>query len=210
MFKPCQTADATEVCADNLIKDSQIGRLTISWTQGYQKDPLTGLPKLDESGRLTYDKLYAYGGRSVSIVDPETKQIVWDSGSEFEQKIAELFPEQFNSNHEAFKFDDRSDNKGPEPEGVTLGKIGEKTFAFIGLERASGIMVYDISNPNQAKFVQYLNHRNTNETEVTKQGDLGPEGLIFIAAKNSPNGHPLLVVGNEVSGSTAVYEVKLN
>lgn len=55
-----------------------------------------------------------------------------------------------------------------------------------------------------------MNHRNTNETEVTKQGDLGPEGLIFIAAKNSPNGHPLLVVGNEVSGSTAVYEVKLN
>ena len=54
------------------------------------------------------------------------------------KKIAELFPEQFNSNHEAFKFDDRSDNKGPEPEGVTLGKIGEKTFAFIGLERASG------------------------------------------------------------------------
>ena len=71
-------------------------------------------------------------------------------------------------------------------------------------------MVYDISNPNQAKFVQYLNHRNTTETEVTKQGDLGPEGLIFIAAKNSPNGRPLLVVGNEVSGSTAVYEVKLN
>lgn len=210
VFKPCQTADAIEVCADNLIKDSQIGRLTISWTQGYQKDPLTGLPKLDENGRLTYDKLYAYGGRSVSIVDPETKQIVWDSGSEFERKIAELFPHQFNSNHEAFKFDDRSDNKGPEPEGVTLGKIGAKTFAFIGLERASGIMVYDISNPNQAKFVQYLNHRNTNETEVTKQGDLGPEGLIFIAAKNSPNGHPLLVVGNEVSGSTAVYEVKLN
>ena len=210
VFKPCQTADATEVCADNLIKDSQIGRLTISWTQGYQKDPLTGLPELDENSRLTYDKLYAYGGRSVSIVDPETKQIVWDSGSEFEQKIAELFPEQFNSNHEAFKFDDRSDNKGSEPEGVTLGKIGAKTFAFIGLERASGIMVYDISNPNQAKFVQYLNHRNTTETEVTKQGDLGPEGLIFIAAKNSPNGRPLLVVGNEVSGSTAVYEVKLN
>ena len=44
---------------------------------------------------------------------------------------------------------------------------------------------------------------------MIKQGDVGPEGLIFIAAKDSPNAQPLLVVGNEVSGSTAVYQIKL-
>lgn len=207
VFKPCVTDNATEVCADNLIKDSQIGRLTISWTQGFKRDAL-GQPLL-EDGKLVYDKLYTYGGRSFSIVDPESRQIVWDSGSEFERKIAELFPNQFNSNHEAFKFDDRSDNKGPEPEGITIGQIGKKTFAFIGLERASGIMVYDISQPQQAKFVQYFNDRDVSGTDITKQGDLGPEGLIFIAAKDSPNGQPLLVVGNEVSGSTAIYQVRL-
>ena len=207
VFKPCVTGDATEVCADNLIKDSQIGRLTISWTQGFKRDA-SGQPVL-EDGKLVYDKLYTYGGRSFSIVDPESRQIIWDSGSEFERKIAELFPNQFNSNHEAFKFDDRSDNKGLEPEGITIGQIGKKTFAFIGLERASGIMVYDISQPQQAKFVQYFNDRDVSQTDMTKQGDLGPEGLIFIAAKDSPNGQPLLVVGNEVSGSTAIYQVHL-
>ncbi|RKG33543.1 choice-of-anchor I family protein [Acinetobacter tianfuensis] len=206
VFGACKTAEASEICADNLIKDSQIGRLTISWTQGFKKDA-QGRPILDADGKLTYDKLYAYGGRSFSIVDPVAKRIVWDSGSEFERKIAELFPQQFNSNHESFKFDDRSDNKGPEPEGLAIGAIGKKTYAFIGLERASGIMVYDISNPAQAQFVQYFNHRDITQTEITKQGDLGPEGLIFIAAQDSPNGKPLLAVGNEVSGTTAVYQI---
>ncbi|WP_180039908.1 MULTISPECIES: choice-of-anchor I family protein [unclassified Acinetobacter] len=207
VFKACTTTAPTEICADNLIKDAQIGRLTISWTQGFKRDA-AGKPVLDD-GKLVYDKLYTYGGRSFSIVDPISRKIVWDSGSEFERKIAELFPAQFNSNHEAFKFDDRSDNKGPEPEGITLGKIGQKTYAFIGLERASGIMVYDITQPQQAKFVQYFNTRDIAQTDITKQGDLGPEGLIFIAAKDSPNAQPLLVVGNEVSGSTAVYQIKL-
>ncbi|WP_180024220.1 hypothetical protein [Acinetobacter sp. YH1901134] len=44
---------------------------------------------------------------------------------------------------------------------------------------------------------------------MVKQGYVGPEGLIFIAAKDSPNAQPLLVVGNEVNGSTAVYQIKL-
>ncbi len=207
VFKPCVTSDINEICADNLIKDTQIGRLTISWTQGFKRDA-SGQAVL-EDGKLVYDKLYAYGGRSFSIVDPETRQIIWDSGSELERKIADMWPNQFNSNHESFKFDDRSDNKGPEPEGIAIGQIGKKTFAFIGLERASGIMVYDISNPQQAKFVQYFNDRDVSQADITKQGDLGPEGLIFIAAKDSPNDQPLLVVGNEVSGSTAVYQVKM-
>ena len=205
----CKNAPQVETCLSELIGDTQLGRLTISWTQGYKKDALTGLPLLDEKGLMTYDKLYAYGGRSFSIIDPVSKKIVWDSGKEFEAKVAEMMPQYFNSNHENTVFDDRSDNKGPEPEGVALGKIGNKTFAFIGLERQSGIMVYDISQPKKGQFVQYFNDRKMTEAP-NKQGDLGPEGLIFIAAKDSPNGQPLLVVGNEVSGSTAIYQVKLN
>lgn len=199
---------ATETGAGGCRDDAQLGRLNIAWNMGYQTNA-DGSPKLDANGLLTYDKLYAYGARSFSIWNTQG-QLVWDSGSEFEKKTAELFPDYFNSDHEAVAFDDRSDNKGPEPEGITVGTIGQKTFAFIGLERMSGIMIYDISTPNKPKFIEYFTTRNFTETETAKQGDLGPEGLIFIAAKDSPNGKPLLVVGNEVSGSTAVYQVNVH
>lgn len=198
-------ATATE--AGDCRKDGNLGRLNIAWNMGYQTNA-DGSPKLDANGRLTYDKLYAYGARSFSIWNTQG-QLVWDSGSEFEKKVAELFPTYFNTDHEAVSLDDRSDNKGPEPEGITLGTIGAKTFAFIGLERMSGVMVYDITTPMQPKFVEYFTTRNFVETDSAKQGDLGPEGLIFIAAKDSPNGKPLLVVGNEVSGSTAIYQVNV-
>ncbi|RSE31890.1 choice-of-anchor I family protein [Acinetobacter junii] len=198
-------ATATEV--GDCRKDGNLGRLNIAWNMGYQTNA-DGSPKLDANGRLTYDKLYAYGARSFSIWNTQG-QLVWDSGSEFEKKISELFPNYFNTDHEAVSLDDRSDNKGPEPEGITLGTIGAKTFAFIGLERMSGVMVYDITTPMQPKFVEYFTTRNFVETDSAKQGDLGPEGLIFIAAKDSPNGKPLLVVGNEVSGSTAIYQVNV-
>lgn len=198
-------ATATE--AGDCRKDGNLGRLNIAWNMGYQTNA-DGSPKLDANGRLTYDKLYAYGARSFSIWNTQG-QLVWDSGSEFEKKISELFPNYFNTDHEAVSLDDRSDNKGPEPEGITLGTIGAKTFAFIGLERMSGVMIYDITTPMQPKFVEYFTTRNFVETDSAKQGDLGPEGLIFIAAKDSPNGKPLLVVGNEVSGSTAIYQVNV-
>ena len=198
-------ATATE--AGDCRKDGNLGRLNIAWNMGYQTNA-DGSPKLDANGRLIYDKLYAYGARSFSIWNTQG-QLVWDSGSEFEKKISELFPTYFNTDHEAVSLDDRSDNKGPEPEGITLGTIGAKTFAFIGLERMSGVMVYDMTTPMQPKFVEYFTTRNFVETDSAKQGDLGPEGLIFIAAKDSPNGKPLLVVGNEVSGSTAIYQVNV-
>ncbi|WP_411687067.1 choice-of-anchor I family protein [Acinetobacter indicus] len=207
---------ATAGNAGDCRKDHLLGRLNITWTEGYQKNA-DGTPKLNERGNLVYDHLYSFGARSVSIWTENSAQngleLVWDSGDDFEQYIAEHHPEVFNANHEEAGMDNRSDNKGPEPEGVTLGQIGSKTFAFIGLERAGGVMVYDVSTPSAPSFVQYLNSRemsaSTEQIELGQAGDLGPEGLVFIAAKDSPNGQPLLVVGNEVSGSTAVYQLNL-
>ncbi|ENW88027.1 MULTISPECIES: choice-of-anchor I family protein [Acinetobacter] len=207
---------ATAGNAGDCRKDHLLGRLNITWTEGYQKNA-DGTPKLNERGNLVYDHLYSFGARSVSIWTENSAQngleLVWDSGDDFEQYIAEHHPESFNANHEEAGMDNRSDNKGPEPEGVTLGQIGSKTFAFIGLERAGGVMVYDVSTPSEPSFVQYLNSRemsaSTEQIELGQAGDLGPEGLVFIEAKDSPNGQPLLVVGNEVSGSTAVYQLNL-
>ena len=64
-------------------------------------------------------------------------------------------------------------------------------------------MVYDVSAPAAPFFVTYLN------TRTGATGDRGPEGLALIMADKSPNGKPLLVVGNEVSGTTAVFQINL-
>jgi hypothetical protein len=94
---------------------------------------------------------------------------------------------------------------------VVLGALGTKTFAFIGLERMGGIMVYDITDPAAPTFVDYYNTRENfildPETNLAAVGDLGPEGLTFVTADQSPNGEALLIVGHEVSGTTTVYQI---
>ncbi|WP_284699847.1 choice-of-anchor I family protein [Chitinolyticbacter albus] len=187
--------------------DAEFGRLNVTWTMGYQTNA-DGSPKLNGAGKLVYDALYAFGGRSFSIWD-ETGKLVWDSGDAFEQQLATLIPDHFNTDHEATGFDDRSDNKGPEPEGVAIGRIGDKTFTFIGLERIGGVMAYDVTDPTAPVFMHYFNSRNFAAADNTKPeaGDLGPEGLVFVPASRSPNGKPLLIVGHEVSGTTAIYQI---
>jgi hypothetical protein len=122
----------------------------------------------------------------------------------------------FNTNsEEAPSFDTRSDNKGPEPEGVVLGEHLGHTYAFIGLERAGGIVVYDVTNPASPRFETYVNPRNFSAEyelpeepgDISVAGDVGPEGLAFIPFFLSPNGRALLVAANEVSGTTTVYQL---
>ena len=161
--------------------------------------------RTNQAGEL--QEILVLGGRSFSIWNEDGQQ-VYDSGSEFERIVAQRSPLFFNASNDNNNQDDRSDNKGPEPEGVVLGKISGRSFAFIGLERIGGVMVYDISNPQNARFVQYINTRDfTKDIEDPSAGDIGPEGLAFIPAASSPNGKPLLAVGNEVSGTTAIYQI---
>lgn len=160
------------------------------------------------AGQLT--ELQILGGRSFSI-HAEDGSRVFDSGADFERITAERMPDRFNASNDNNSLDDRSDNKGPEPEGVVIGSIAGRSYAFIGLERIGGVMVYDITEPTAARFVDYVNSRDfTLSPTGSAATDSGPEGLAFIAAGDSPNGQPLLVVGNEVSGTTAVYGIRLN
>ncbi|CAA6813985.1 MAG: Alkaline phosphatase (EC [uncultured Sulfurovum sp.] len=147
-----------------------------------------------------YDKLYTYGARSFSIWD-ENGNLVWDSGDEISKKVAELQPTLFNKDED--EIDKRSGNKGAEPEALTVGTIGYKTLAFIGLERQDTIMIYDITNPNAPIFSDYIMTSSDGTT-----GDISPEGMKFISADESPDGKNLLLVSFEVSGSTVIYEVK--
>jgi 2',3'-cyclic-nucleotide 2'-phosphodiesterase/3'-nucleotidase/5'-nucleotidase len=188
--------------AADLRRDAALGRLTVTKTLG------------DTDGDGDYDALYALGGRSFSIWS-ETGVQVFDSGRALEDLIAAVAPTNFNSDHAASgTSDSRSDNKGPEPEGLTVGEHEGRVYAFIGLERQSGIVVYDVTDPAAPKFQDYLNHRDfsvptrlADGSANPLAGDLGPEGLTFIKAADSPTGHPLLVVGNEISGTTTIYQV---
>nr|WP_229464583.1 choice-of-anchor I family protein [Massilia sp. 9I] len=181
--------------AANLILDSNLGRLRITTT------PNGGSTGKNAAGQCT--ELYSFGARSFSIWDSNLSR-VYDSGDEFERKTVSLPNAQFNASNDNNTLDSRSPAKGPEPEGVAVGRFGKKTYAFIGLERVGGVMVYDVSKPSAASFVTYLNTR-TNDT-----GDLGPEGLTLIPADKSPNSKPLLIVGNEVSGTTAILQLNLS
>ncbi len=156
------------------------------------------------------DQVHVYGARSFSIWDGRGN-LVWDSGDFFEQITARAYPFDFNStNDENFSFDSRSDDKGPEPEGVAIGEIDGKFYAFIGLERIGGVMIFDVSEPSSPVFVDYVNGRNfIGDPEYGVAGDLGPEGLEFVPEAESPTGTPLLLVGNEVSGTTSVFQVNL-
>lgn len=207
--------------AATLQEEANLGRLNVTSTLGFGSSCAPSDPanvtlvagEYDKSyveNTCVYEELYAYGARSFSIWG-EDGRLVFDSGSEFERIVARLFPGNFNSNNDENAFDNRSDDKGPEPEAVTLGEINGRTFAFIGLERVGGLMVYDVTNPQNPSFVQYLNNRDFSASQVDLEaglaGDLGPEGLAFITAEDSPTGQPLLAVGNEVSGTTTLYAV---
>jgi predicted extracellular nuclease len=181
--------------ATELQQEQNLGRLKVTTTRG------------DTDGDREFEELYAFGGRSFSIWDTEGN-LVFDSGSDFERITAEQIPNFFNSDNDENSFDTRSDDKGPEPEGVVIGTVSGRDYAFIGLERIGGVMVYDITEPTSADFVQYINTRDfEGDLEAGTAGNLSPEGLEFIPAEASPTGIPLLAVAYEVSGSTAVFEV---
>ena len=135
---------------------------------------------------------------------------MFDSRDALELITAEAYPSNFNASNTNNTFDNRSDDKGPEPEGVVIGKVFGRPYAFIGLERIGGVVVYDVSDPTAPRFVQYVNNRNFTvaPAPAPEAGDLGPEGLVFIDARDSPNGRPLVVTGNEISGTTTIYEIR--
>lgn len=162
----------------DLKKDEKLGRLVVT--------------QFTDSSTATteFNKLLSFGARSFSIWNGATGAQVYDSGNDLELQshLANAYP------------DDRSDAKGVEPENLAIGVIGSKRFAFIGLERADAVAVYDITDIANIQFTQFLK----------TAGDDAPEGILFINAAESPNGNPLLVVSNEDSGNVTVYQSDVN
>lgn len=175
---------------NGLFDDDQLGRLKVTTDQPFK----------DKNG--TYHALVSYGGRSFSILRASDLEMIYDSGNDIEQRILELLPERFNADYKDYndiEVDGRSDDKGPEVENVVVGQVGHHSYAFVGLERVGGIMIYDITNPYEPYFVKYLYDPDNK--------DISPEGITFESAEESPNGKPLLIASFEVSGTTSTWEL---
>ncbi len=183
--------------AASLKSDANLGRLSVSQVPGLRGD-------IDGDGDV--DKILTYGGRSFSILDA-TGKIVYDSGDLIERAMAARGAPYFD--------DDRSDNKGPEPEGVSVGEISGRKYAFVGLERSYGVLAFDITNPRAAELVGFAVSSGTHSTLTTAAktpapSDVSPEGVAFVPAAQSPNGLDLLLVSNEVSNTLTVYSITPN
>lgn len=156
--------------AATLKQNANFGRLRVTNTAG--------------NSNGVYKELVGFGGRGFSIYNAATGQRVYEAGKTLEEKViaANLYD------------DDRSDDKGIEPEGVTVGLINNKPIAFVGMERADAVAVYDVSNPSAPQFLQLF-----------KTGD-APEGVLFVSAANSPNGRTMLIVSSEGDGMVKIYQ----
>ena len=173
--------------------NDDIGRLKVTTVKG----------DADQDGR--YEALYTYGARSFTIWD-SNGLVVFDSGDQVDRITASIHGAAFNNDEDTNEGDTRSDAKGAEPEALAVGKVGERTLAFIGLERMGGVLVYDVTNPYNTQFVDYFINRGLVEG-ADISGDLAPEGMKFIRAEHSATGEALLVIGNELSGSVAVWQI---
>jgi 2',3'-cyclic-nucleotide 2'-phosphodiesterase (5'-nucleotidase family) len=163
----------------DLKTNAKLGRLTVSNSTGLRGDT-------DGDGDI--DQILSYGARSFSILDA-AGNIVFDSGDMIEMIVA--------SQH-ASNFDDgRSDNKGPEPEGITVATIGARTYAFVALERSGMVLAFDVTNPAAV----------THTTAFKRTGDQNPEGLLVVSAADSPTGKPLLLSSNETSLTLTIFEI---
>ncbi len=169
--------------------DAKLGRLNVSTTDGV--------------GPNGHTALFAFGTRSATIWNAAGERVA-DTGDMFERVTARLAPTAFNADNESAEFDNRSDNKGPEPEGVATGKVNGRTYAFVGLERIGGIMVLDVSEPTAPRFVQWANNRDYTKDAAP---DSGPEIVRFVASSDSPTGRPMVSVANEISGTVTFYGV---
>jgi DNA-binding beta-propeller fold protein YncE len=176
--------------------DDALGRLNVSSVGG------------DTDGDGDVDRLLAFGGRSIAIWNANG-ELVYDSGDALEQFIAAHLPERFNIDEDGKnKIDDRSPDKGPEPEGLVIGRVGDSTYAFVGLERTSAVAVFDVTRPESAELLDVVPLAlEKNKQDATGGPHIAPEGLCFVPADRSPIGAPLLAVACEVTGTTLLFRV---
>lgn len=172
-----------------------LGRLLMTTTAG------------DIGGDLDFDEIYTIGTRSFSIWDATTGALVFDSGDMIEQIISNdpIFVNLFNASNTAGAAvtKNRSDDKGPEVEGITVATIDGNHFVFVSLERVGGVLILNVNDPANPEYVGYANNRDA----LSNGPDRGAEGIIYVSKESSPNGNALLLLANEISSTLSVFQL---
>ncbi|KAK6195224.1 hypothetical protein SNE40_000696 [Patella caerulea] len=193
-----------------LADNNRLGRLTFSKVDG-----------LNSAGK--FDKVYAYGGRSMTIRSVVSGlPILYDSGGIIEEQIAKSFPDFFNSNGKSGdtpkeNMDGRSDNKGPECESLETAVIGGRLVIFVGNERPGSISIFSVGDDfsttryestyfgipqSDVTFGSMYDQRNLSEID--------PEDIRYVSPSDSPTNGPVIFVAGSVSGTLSILRVNVN
>lgn len=174
-------------------------------------DPNAG--DIDADGDI--DEITTRGSRSVSLF--KNGKLIWDSGNLLESTLISKFGfANLNGSHVARSTDkslidyvgqDRSDDKGVEPEGVAVGVVGKSRIAVVGMERTSSLAFLDISNPVKPTLFSWQQMQPMLTTPLDMSTAWSPEGVIFVAADKSPTKKALVITSYEVSGSITIHEL---
>lgn len=189
---------------DVLKTDAELGRSKVNPNIG------------DADGDGKYEQFFLLGSRSMSIFKDGKR--IYDSAALLEELQIEQFGvANINGSHSltastiSYKAQDRSDDKGPEPEGVAVGMVGSSRVAVLGLERMSALVFFDITNPEEPEVIQWeqLMPTNTTATSNLFKGDKwSPEGIVFIPANKSPNKKALVITSYELSGTISIHQIE--
>lgn len=180
----------------NILKHNQfLGRINVTNASG------------DTDGDGDIDDIHVFGTRSFTIWNAQTGALVFDSKDLLEQitathpAIAGLFNASNSSGTAVSK--NRSDDKGPEPEGVATAVINGNHYLFVSLERVGGVMLFNVDVPSAPVYVGYYNNR----TAAANGPDRGAEGIIIIKKEDSPTGNDIVILANEISSTLSIFDI---
>ena len=131
----------------------------------------------------------AGGGRTVSVLDAATGEVLGDTGNQLDEAAAAagVYP------------DGRSDNKGSEPEGLVVFAAGDGIWAVVGLERAEVVALIDLADPRALRVRAVQSLRRERDS-----GRLAPEDLAYI----HQDGAHYVATANEKSGTVSIVAVE--
>lgn len=169
----------------------------------------------DRDGDGDIDTIHLRGARSMTIY--RNGAVLWDSGKLLEEIQTSAFGVQnINGSHSLstdkstvnYLPQDRSDDKGSEPEGIAVGIVGDARVAVLGLERMSALVVFDISNLRAPSLIKWIQMMPVTSTPVSQATAWSPEGVVFVPAEKSPNGKALFITSFELSGSLTIHQIE--